>query len=86
MEIIAACIESGCYSAVFAVLLIYAVRSHAKRERYYRKVISELTAGLCDLERVNVRLDEIKALAERREKKERVCAFGERKISAAECS
>ena len=57
MEIIAACIESGCYSAVFAVLLVYAVRSHAKRERYYRKVISELTAGLCDLERVNVRLD-----------------------------
>ena len=86
MEIIAACIESGCYSAVSAVLPVYAVRSHAKRERYYRKVISELTAGLCDLERVNVRLDEIKALAERREKKERVCAFGERKISAAERS
>ena len=57
MEIIAACIESGCYSAVFAVLLAFALRSHARRERYYRKVITELVAGLADLERVNVRLD-----------------------------
>ena len=49
MEIIAACIESGCYSAVFAVLLVYAVRSHAARERYYRKVIDEaVRLGLTD--------------------------------------
>lgn len=89
MEIIAACIESGCYSAVFAVLLVYAVRSHAARERYYRKVIDELTAGLCDLEHVHVRLDEIKMLCSRRSEKKKGaerCASEELKISAAERS
>ena len=84
MEIIAACIESGCYSAVFAIMLVFAVRTHMKREKHYRRLIDELTAGLCDLERVNVRLDEIKALCE--ERKEKGCVFAERKISAAESS
>ncbi len=89
MEIIAACIESGCYSAVFAVLLAFALRSHARRERYYRKVITELVAGLADLERVNVRLDEIRTLcAERgkREKRRELCGYSEQRTSAAEGS
>ena len=59
MDIIAACIESGCYSAVFAIMLVFAVRTHIRREEYYRRIIGELTASLHDLEHVNVRLDEI---------------------------
>ena len=44
MEIIAACIESGCYSAVFAIMLAFAVKTHIKREKYYRSLINELAA------------------------------------------
>ena len=73
MEIIAACIESGCYSAVFAIMLAFAVKTHIKREKYYRSLINELAAGLCDLERVNVRLDEIRSLCGSIAKKENEC-------------
>lgn len=84
MDIIAACIESGCYSAVFAIMLVFAVRTHIRREEYYRRIIGELTASLHDLEHVNVRLDEIIARQKRREKKkETPCGFGEPKTSAA---
>ena len=83
MEIIAACIESGCYSAVFAIMLAFAVKTHIKREKYYRSLINELAAGLCDLERVNVRLAEIRSLCGSIAKKESECAVGERKMTAA---
>ena len=91
MEIISACIESGCYSAVFAIMLAFAVRTHIRRERYYRSLINELAAGLCDLDRVNVRLDEIcSGMAgvkkHETERREDVCAFAERKTTAAESS
>ena len=86
MEIISACIEGGCYSAVFAVLLAYALKNSAKREKYYRSVINELLAGLQTLESVSVRLDKIEKLcvaaggARRRTK----CECSERRTSAAE--
>lgn len=86
MEIISACIESGCYSAVFAVLLVYALRNSAKREKYYRSVINELLAGLQTLETVNIRLEEIEKLCESRSKTRgrTKCECSERQISAAE--
>ena len=46
MDIIAACIESGCYSAVFAIMLVFAVRTHIKREEYYRRMT--LSMCMCD--------------------------------------
>ncbi len=86
MEIISACIESGCYSAVFAVLLVYALRNSAKREKYYRAVINELVAGLQTLETVNVKLEEIGKLCTVREKAggKTKCVCSERQTSAAE--
>lgn len=86
MEIISACIESGCYSAVFAVLLVYALRNSAKREKYYRAVINELVAGLQTLETVNVKLEEIGKLCTVREKAggKTKCVYSERQTSAAE--
>ena len=86
MEIISACIESGCYSAVFAVLLVYALRNSATREKYYRAVINELVAGLQTLETVNVKLEEIGKLCTVREKAggKTKCVCSERQTSAAE--
>lgn len=64
MEIIASLVEGGCYSAVFAVLLLLAIRSNSKREECYRSVISGLTDALRELDGVSGRLDELIALCE----------------------
>lgn len=64
MEIIASLVEGGCYSAVFAVLLLLALKTNSKREECYRSVISGLTDALRELDGVSGRLDELIALCE----------------------
>ena len=59
MEIVSSLIESGCYSAVFAVLLVYHIRNSGRREEYYRAVISELADSLGQLDVMNGRMDRI---------------------------
>ena len=65
MEIVSPLIESGCYSAVFAVLLVYHIRNSGRREEYYRAVISELADSLGQLDVMNGRMDRITELCER---------------------
>ena len=63
-EFILNCIQSGAYSAIFAVLLVYTVRNGARRENYYRAFICELTERLKTLGEVNIKVDSLITLAE----------------------
>ncbi len=86
MEIISACIESGCYSAVFAVLLVYALKNSAKREKYYRTVINGLLVGLQALDTVNVKLEEVEKLCAgaKKAREKTKCECSKLRTSAAE--
>lgn len=92
MEIIASLIEGGCYSAVFAVLLFIALKTSARREKCYRDVIVELTAGLKGLEILNGKIDRLLEISEkiekekRKKKKEAVCDSTVPSILGAELS
>ena len=63
-EFILNCIQSGAYSAIFAVLLVYTIKNGARREKFYRAFISELTERLKLLGEVNVKVDSLVAIAE----------------------
>lgn len=92
MEIITSLIEGGCYSAVFALLLFVALKTSAKREKCYRDVIIELTAGLKCLDIMNGKIDKLLEIGEKiekdkkKKKKETVCDSTVRSISEAEPS
>lgn len=70
-EFIMNCIQSGAYSAVFAVLLVYIVRSNIKREGYYRRFIGELCASLKEIHDVSGKLDGLIELAEKSAEKKK---------------
>ena len=59
MDIVVSLIEGGCYSAVFAILLLYSLRNSGRRERCYRDVIVELADSLRQLEIMNGKIDKI---------------------------
>ena len=90
MEILEMCME-GCYSAVFAFLLIWSLGKGARRERHYREVITELARGLENLDIMNGKIDGLLSLcasaargAEKRKKEKRVCGLQLRETSEAE--
>lgn len=92
MTVISSLIESGCYSVVFALLLAYALRSSAKREKCYRDVICELANGLKELDTLCGKIDKLLAMSEKAEaerekkkrKKESVCGCTMPNISETE--
>lgn len=58
-EIILEIVQSGAYSAVFAVLLFIIIKYNAKREEYYSSVIRELCDALGVLDNMGSKLDDI---------------------------
>lgn len=57
--IIVNCIESGCYSVVFAILLVYLLRSNGRREKCYSQVISELCVQLREIGELGIKTDKL---------------------------
>lgn len=64
-EFIINCVQTGAYSAIFALLLVYIVKSNLKRESYYRRFITELCASLRDINEISGKLDGLIDLAEK---------------------
>ena len=64
-EFIINCIQSGAYSAVFAVMLVYVVKNAMKREKHYRAFIHKLCESLKEINEVSAKLDDLIELVEK---------------------